>query len=338
MSMEFRRRQPVDAPTLSVVIPMHNEARNIDALFARLLPTLQGIDPNFEVICVDDGSRDDTCARLRALHAREPRVGAVSLSRNFGKEVGIAAGLHYARGNAVVIMDADLQHPPEVIAEMVARWREGNLMVYGVRRDRATDGPVRRMLSRLFYRLFDAVSPTRLPAGAGDFRLLDRKAVDALNAMDERTRFTKGLYAWIGFRQTGVSFDVEERADGPASRWSARKLVSLAIDGITAFSTLPLRIWSYIGLAVSAIAFVYALVIVTRTLFFGIDVPGFATLIVSVMFFAGVQLLTLGVIGEYLGRVFIEVKRRPLYFVAEEIGMERTAERVAAPLAASEQR
>lgn len=336
MSMEFRPRPATDAPTLSVVIPMHNEARNIDALFARLLPVLEAIDPSFEVVCVDDGSRDDTCARLRAINAREPRVCAISLSRNFGKEVGIAAGLRYARGRAVILMDADLQHPPEVIAEMVAKWREGYLMVYGVRRDRTTDGPLRRLLSRAFYRIFDAVSPTRLPAGAGDFRLLDRKAVDALNAMDERTRFTKGLYAWIGFKQTGVMFDVEERADGPASRWSARKLVSFAIDGITAFSTLPLRIWTYIGLAVSAIAFIYALVIVTRTLFFGVDVPGFATLVVSVMFFAGVQLLTLGVIGEYLGRVFIEVKRRPLYFVAEEIGTKEAAERVTAPVAVTD--
>lgn len=322
MSIEARPLPGRPAPVLSVVVPMHGEAKNLDALFGRLVPALAAITPEFEVVCVDDGSRDDTLERLKAWHAREPRVRAIGLSRNFGKEPAIAAGLRYARGAAVVIMDADLQHPPEVIADFVAKWREGYLMVYGVRRDRQTDGALRRFLSRGFYKLFDALSPTRLPEGAGDFRLLDRKAVDALNALTERNRFTKGLYAWIGFKQTGVVFDVEERADGGPSRFSARRLISFAIDGITAFSTLPLRVWGYVGLGVSALAFLYALVIVTRTLFFGIDVPGFASLIVSVMFFAGIQLITLGVIGEYLGRVFVEVKRRPLYLVAEEVGVE----------------
>lgn len=325
MSAEpFPRPEGVPAPVeLSIVVPMHGEAKNLDPLFERLLPVLEALDPRFEVVCVDDGSRDDTLARLKAWHAREPRIKVVALSRNFGKEVGIAAGLRYASGRAVVLMDADLQHPPEVIRDFVAKWREGYLMVYGVRRDRSTDGAVRRLLSRGFYRLFAALSPTHLPDGAGDFRLLDRRAVDALNAMTERNRFTKGLYAWIGFNQCGVEFDVEERADGGASRWSAKKLFAFAIDGITAFSTLPLRVWGYVGLVVSAFAFVYALVMVTRTLLFGADVPGFATLIVSVMFFSGVQLITLGVLGEYLGRVFVEVKRRPLFLVAEEIGLEQ---------------
>lgn len=328
MTAEPRPRPRFERPELSVVVPMHNEARNLDALFARLVPALGAITPDFEIVCVDDGSRDDTFERLRQAHVREPRIRAVAFSRNFGKEVGIAAGLRYARGRAVVIMDADLQHPPEVIAEFVAKWREGYAMVYGVRRDRSTDGPLRRALSQAFYKLFDAVSPTRLPRGAGDFRLLDRRAVDALNAVTERTRFTKGLYAWIGFKQIGVTFDVEERADGSGSRFSAQRLFAFAIDGITAFSTLPLRVWSYVGVAVSALALLYAIVFLTRTLIFGVDVPGFPSLIVSMMFFAGVQLITLGIIGEYLGRVFIEVKRRPLYLVAEEVGVETPADAV----------
>jgi glycosyltransferase involved in cell wall biosynthesis len=327
MRHDTRRLRPVPAPPdLSVVVPMHNEARNIDALFRRLLPVLEGLDMTFEVVCVDDGSRDATMAILEDWNRREPRVRAVSFSRNFGKEVGIAAGLDHARGRAVVLMDADLQHPPEVIPEFVAKWREGHAMVYGVRRDRATDGALRRFLSRGFYKLFAALSPTDLPEGAGDFRLMDRKVVDALGAVTERTRFTKGLYAWVGFKSAGVTFDVEERADGGASRFNLKRLVSFAIDGIAAFSTLPLRVWTVVGLVVSAFAFLYAAVILTRTLFMGVEVPGFASLIVSVMFFAGIQLVTLGVIGEYIGRIFVEVKGRPLYIVEREIGAEQVAE------------
>lgn len=308
-------------PELSIVVPMHNEERNLKPLFARLVPILEEICSSFEIVGVDDGSRDHTLAQMREANAADPRIKAISLSRNFGKEVGIAAGLRYASGKAVIIMDADLQHPPEVIRDFVRLWREGVPMVYGVRRDRATDGTLRRFLSHAFYKLFDAVSPTRLPDGAGDFRLMDRRAVDALNAVSERNRFTKGLYSWIGFKSEGVMFDVEERADGGPSRWGAGKLFGLAVDGITAFSTMPLRVWGYVGAAVSAFAFLYALVIFIRTVVFGIDVPGFASLIVSVMFFSGVQLITLGVLGEYIGRIFVEVKRRPLFLVAEEVGL-----------------
>lgn len=311
-----------DLPEISVIVPMHNEAKGMDALFQRLLPVLEAIDPRFEVICVDDGSRDLTMDGLRGHHQREPRIRAVSLSRNFGKEVAIAAGLRYTRGRAVVIIDADLQHPPEIIPEFVSLWRQGYRNVYGVRRDRNTDGVGRKLFTRAFYKLFDAVSPTGLPAGAGDFRLLDRKAVDALLAMPERTRFTKGLYAWIGFKSVAVPFDVDERIDGGQSRFNFRALLRLAIDGITAFSNAPLRIWGYVGLAISALAFLYASIIIVRALMFGIDVPGFTSLIVSVMFFAGVQLMTLGVLGEYIGRIFVEVKRRPLYLVQEEVGVE----------------
>ncbi len=310
------------SPEISVVVPMHNEAKGMDALFARLIPVLESLDPGFEIVCVDDGSRDGTLEALRERHGRDPRVRAVSLSRNFGKEVAIAAGLSYASGAAVVIIDADLQHPPEVIRDFVAKWREGYRNVYGVRRDRDTDGAARRAFTRAFYALFDRVSPTGLPHGAGDFRLLDRRAVDALLAMPERTRFTKGLYAWIGFKSVAVPFDVEERADGGASRFNFRALVRLAVDGITAFSNAPLRVWGYVGIGVSSLAFVYASVIILRTLLFGVDVPGFTSLIVSVMFFAGVQLITLGVIGEYIGRIFVEVKRRPLFLVQDEIGID----------------
>ena len=321
--MTMEPRQLHDMPTkpeLSVIVPMHNEAANLVPLLDRLIPVLEAIDPRFEILFVDDGSRDDSFELVRQLYAKEPRLRAIALSRNFGKEVALAAGLAHARGRAVVLMDGDRQHPPELINAFVAKWREGFHMVYGVRRDRETDSALRRWFSDGFYHLFAALSPTQLPRGAGDFRLLDRKAVDALNLIRERTRFTKGLYSWIGFKAVGVEFDVEERADGGGSRWNARRLFSFALDGITAFSTLPLRVWSYVGVVISAFALLLALYFIAETLIWGIAVPGFPSLIVSVMFFAGVQLITLGVLGEYIGRIFVEVKQRPLFLVSDEIG------------------
>jgi glycosyltransferase involved in cell wall biosynthesis len=315
-------------PLLSVVVPVLDEADNLDALVERLTPVLDGLDLAWEVVFVDDGSTDATLAAIRALHARDRRYAAVSLSRNFGKEIAIAAGLSRVRGDAAVILDADLQHPPELIGAFLEKWREGYHVVYGQRTDRETDGVLRRLHSRAFYRLFNALVRTEIPDGAGDFRLLDRRAIDAMNALRETSRFNKGLYSWIGFRSIGVPYHVAERRHG-ASKWSFRRLASFAIDGITSFTTLPLRVWSLLGLAISLSAFTYALVFLVKTIVLGIDVPGFPTLIISTMFFAGAQLISLGVIGEYLGRVYEEVKRRPLYIVAEEIGLEETAGRPA---------
>jgi glycosyltransferase involved in cell wall biosynthesis len=241
------------------------------------------------------------------------------MSRNFGKEIAIAAGLANVRGEAVIIMDADLQHPPEVIRTFIARWREGYQVVYGQRIARDTDSPLRKMFARSFYRIYNALVRTDIPEGAGDFRLLDRKAIDAMNAFRESSRFNKGLFSWIGFKSVGVPYDVAVRAAG-ASKWSVTKLARFALDGLTSFSNLPLRVWSVLGLVVSLTAFAYVAVFVVKTLVLGIDVPGFPTLIVAIMFFAGVQLISLGVLGEYLGRVYEEVKRRPLYIIAEEIG------------------
>lgn len=313
----------IDRPgrrTLSVVIPVLNEAPGLETLVARLREALDALGRPFEVIFVDDGSTDATLEVLRRIHDRDPRIKALSLSRNFGKEIAVAAGLKYATGDAVVLMDGDLQHPPAVIAEFVAKWDEGFEIVYGRRRDRDTDPAMHRLFSRVFYRLFEKMSGTELPDGAGDFRLLDRKAVDALNRIGERSRFNKGLYAWIGFKTIGVPFDVAERLDG-RSRWSPRKLLRFALDGLASFTTLPLRVWSYLGLVVSAFAFFYAVVFTVKTLLWGVDLPGFPTLIISVMFFAGVQLISLGVMGEYLGRVYEEVKGRPLFIVGDRVGV-----------------
>lgn len=309
----------MSTPELSVVIPVFNEAPNIAPLLARLLPVLESITPLFEVVFVDDGSADDTFGEIDKAHGSEPRLHALRFSRNFGKEIALAAGMDHARGRAVVLIDADLQHPPETIRTFVEKWREGYDMVYGQRVDRSSDGPVRRWLTERFYALFAKFGETPLPAGAGDYRLMDRKVVDALKRMGERARFTKGLYAWVGFKSLGVPFENADRLHGE-SKWGYGKLTRFAMDGLSSFSTLPLKLATYIGVGISIFAFTYAIAMFVRTLLFGADVPGFPSLIVSVMFFSGIQLTFLGVIGEYIGRIFAEVKRRPLYIVAEEIG------------------
>jgi glycosyltransferase involved in cell wall biosynthesis len=309
-------------PKISVVVPMLNEERGLGPLIDRLRPVLDGLGHDWEVICVDDGSTDNTLAVLKGLNDQDPRIKSISLSRNFGKEIATAAGLSFTTGDAAIIMDADLQHPPELIADFVRRWREGYDVVFGQRIDRHADTLMHRWSARAFYIAFQKLSGTSLPEGAGDFRLLDRKAVDAMNGMRERVRFNKGLFAWMGFRSVGVPFHVEPRAGG-ASRWRPRALLRFALDGIASFTTIPLRVWSYLGLVISFLALCYAMFILVKTLIFGADVPGFPTLIISVMFFAGVQLISLGVIGEYLGRMYEEVKGRPLFLVAETLGIDK---------------
>jgi glycosyltransferase involved in cell wall biosynthesis len=309
---------------ITVVIPVLNEAANLNGLIERLSPVLDGLGARWEVLFIDDGSSDDTLRVLKTLNLRDRRIAAISLSRNFGKEIAIAAGLRYARGDAAILMDADLQHPPEVLALFVDRWREGYQVVYGQRVDRTADGPFRRFFSRAYYKMFNALARTDIPEGAGDFRLLDRCAIDAMNRIGEASRFNKGLFSWIGFRAIGVPYTTAARTSG-TSKWSYRRLTRFALDGLTSFSTLPLRVWSLLGLAISLTAFAYSIVVLVQTLVLGVDVPGYPSLIISVMFFAGVQLISLGVIGEYLGRVYEEVKARPLFIVAEEIGLSQEA-------------
>lgn len=309
------------APVLSVVVPMFNESGNVDGLFARLTQVLGGLDVNYEIVCVDDGSRDDTVARVVDHHRRDPRIKMVELSRNFGKELALTAGLQHSRGQAVVMIDADLQHPPEMIGEMLDKWRDGYEMVIAVRRGREQESAFKRGAATAFYELFGRVSEVQLPRGAGDFRLLDRKVVDVLNAMPEHTRFMKGLYAWVGFRQISLPYDVAPRAAGE-TKFNAFRLWRLAIDGITSFTSVPLKVWTFVGMLVAAFALLYGLLFIVKTLILGIDVPGYPSLIVAITFFSGVQLISLGVIGEYLGRVFAEVKQRPLYVVRQAVGVE----------------
>ncbi|HEY8063447.1 MAG TPA: glycosyltransferase family 2 protein [Methylosinus sp.] len=313
-------------PEISVAIPVFNEAANLRPLVARLKPVLEQAAASFEIVFVDDGSSDATLQGLRELHAEDARVKAVSFSRNFGKEIAIAAALDHSRGAAVVLMDADLQHPPETIAAFVAKWREGFKNVYGVRRDRAGEPPLRTLFANLFYGLFDRFGETPLPRGAGDFRLLDRQAIDALSRMRERARFSKGLFAWIGFKSIGVPFEVEERASG-RSKFNYAKLIRFALDGLMSFSSVPLKVWAVIGIIVSTFALAMAAYYFWRTVFYGVDVPGYASLIVSIAFLGGMQLFSLGVLGEYIALIFGEVKGRPLYLVAERVGVADEAAR-----------
>jgi len=307
------------SPTLSVLVPAFNEADNIGPFLARLIPVMEGLGRSFEIVLIDDGSSDATWSCWTNHSRRDPRLRGIRFSRNFGKEIAIAAALDHAQGEAAILIDADLQHPPEVIADFVREWEAGYDVVYGVRQDRETDSALRRKLTQTFYRLFRSFGEIPLPEGAGDFRLMDRKVVHALRQLGERARFSKGLYAWVGFQAKGVPFVVAERAAGE-SKFSFGKLFRFAFDGITSFSTLPLQLWTHAGALISVPALLTAIYFLIRTIFYGTDVPGYASLIVSVMFFSGVQLISLGVIGGYIGRIFAEVKRRPLYIIAEESG------------------
>jgi glycosyltransferase involved in cell wall biosynthesis len=306
---------------LSVVIPLYNEELNIDCLFERLESVLNRLNMSYEIVGVNDGSKDNTLGRLVEHHRRNPAIKVVGLSRNFGKEIALTAGIDYTSGKAVVPIDADLQDPPELIEELVAKWREGYDVVCATRLSRQGESWLKRFTANAFYRVIERMSPVPIPRNTGDFRLLDRRVVEALKTLPERTRFMKGLFAWVGFKQTSIFFERPQRYKG-TTKWNYWRLWNFALDGITSFSFLPLKVWSYMGLIVSAISLIYALYLVIRTFIFGIDVPGYASLMVAVLFMGGVQLISLGVIGEYLGRVYQDVKGRPLYLVRECYGFD----------------
>jgi glycosyltransferase involved in cell wall biosynthesis len=310
-----------ESPLISIIAPVKDEESGIARFVERVSAVLERVagPAGWEILFVDDGSTDETIAAIAAAHFREPRVRAISLSRNFGKEAAISAGLDRARGQAVVPMDVDMQDPPEVLTDMVAKWREGYEMVFGVRRSRASDSAAKRLTAGLYYRAHNLVSSDKIPEHAGDFRLLDRKVVDAIRTLPERNRFMKGLFAWAGFRQTAVEYDRVERNVG-SSKFNYWKLWTLAIDGITSASTVPLRVWSYVGAVIAFFAMCYAVFITSRTLLFGVDMPGYASIMVSVLFLGGVQLISLGILGEYVGRILTETKQRPLYVVRDTIG------------------
>lgn len=303
-------------PDISLVIPMMNESQGLEALFARLEGVMAPLGTSYEIVCVNDGSTDDTLPKLQALQRSNSHLRVVDLSRNFGKEAALTAGLFEAKGRCVIPLDADLQDPPELIPEMLDKWRQGYEMVNAVRSQRDSDSFVKRTTAGLFYKCINRISEVRIPHNVGDFRLLDRKVVEALKRMPERTRFNKGLFAWVGFSTASVFYTRPARDVGD-TKWRLWALWNLALEGVTSFSSLPLRLWSYIGGLVSAFAVAYALGVVIKTLIFGIDVPGYASLMVVILFFSGVNMLTLGIVGEYLSRVFIEAKKRPLFVVRD---------------------
>ena len=312
---------PSNSVELSIVVPLYNEEANIDYLIERLLSALDPLNTTYEIVCINDGSRDNTLKLLIDHHNCNPAIKVVNLSRNFGKEIALTAGIDYADGAAIIPIDADLQDPPELIEQLVAKWREGYDVVYATRRSRLGESWLKRFTAKSFYQTIGQMSPVPIPPNTGDFRLLDRQVVEAIKQMPERTRFMKGLFAWVGYKQTSILFDREPRFGGKTT-WNYWKLWNFALDGITSFSFFPLKVWSYIGLVVSFISLVYASFLIIRTLIFGIDVAGYASLMVAVLFFGGIQLITLGIIGEYLGRVYEEVKRRPLYFVRDAYGFK----------------
>jgi glycosyltransferase involved in cell wall biosynthesis len=307
------------SPDISLIVPVFNEEASVDGFLARVIPILDGVGSNWELIFVNDGSRDKTLDKIRAAHARDKRIQAIDFSRNFGKEIALCAGLDFACGRAVIPMDVDLQDPPELIPEMVARWREGFDMVLAQRTDRTSDKWTKRTTAALFYSLIAKVSNVQIPANVGDYRLLDASVVAALRSYRERERFMKGIFASVGYRTATITYARETRIDGE-TKFGWFKLLRLAVDGLVSFSVVPLKIWTFIGAFASLSAVIYAAFIIMRTLISGADVPGYASLVVVILLFNGLTLTGLGIQGEYIARIYSEVKARPLYLVRETIG------------------
>jgi glycosyltransferase involved in cell wall biosynthesis len=304
-------------PLLSLVVPFYNEAPVVEAFFDAVMPVLRGIpDTDYEIVCVNDGSTDATLDKLLAVCRTDYHVRVIDLSRNFGKEAALTAGIDEAEGAAVIPFDADLQDPPEVIPQLVAKWRQGYDVVLARRSERRTDTYAKRGTAALFYRVHNAISDIAIPDNAGDFRLMSRQVVESLKQLPENRRFMKGLFAWVGFRTAQVEYVRPPRVGGK-SKFSGWKLWNLALEGLTSFSTLPLRVWTYLGGLTAGFAIVYAAYLIVRTCVRGIDVPGYASIITAVLFLGGVQLIGIGVIGEYVGRIYMESKRRPIYIVRD---------------------
>jgi len=308
-------------PQLSLIVPMFNECEVLDLFFQRVIKQLEKHDDTFEIVCVNDGSTDATGSRLAERAAADPRIKVINLSRNFGKEQALTAGIDYSCGQAIIPMDCDLQDPPELIPEMIAAWRDGFQVVLAQRAHRPGDSGLKRTSSSLFYKVINRLSDIDIPENVGDFRLMDRKVIDALQLYPERTRFMKGLFASLGFKHTTLQYVRPGRAAG-SSAWNYNRLYKLAIDGIISFTSLPLKLWSYLGAVTAIGAFCYGLYLIIRTLVFGVDVPGYASLMVVMLIMTGLILLSLGVIGEYISRIFIEVKQRPIYIVMDTIGFD----------------
>jgi polyisoprenyl-phosphate glycosyltransferase len=309
------------ARLLSILVPMYNESEVIPVFFEAINKVLAGIGMDYEIICVNDGSKDNTLELLSTQAARDPRVKVVSFSRNFGKEPAMTAALDYAAGDAAIPMDADLQDPPELIYDMLRKWNEGFDVVYAKRSSRASDSLIKRTTAHWFYNLFNRLSEVDIPESVGDYRLMSRRVIDVIRKLPEKERFMKGLFCWPGFKTTMIEFERQVRAGG-STKFNYWKLWNFALNGITSFSTIPIRLGIYLGLFIATLAFIYGFYITVKTLVLGVDEPGYASLMVVVLFLGGVQLFCFGLMGEYIGRIYKEVKNRPLYVVEQAIGFD----------------
>ena len=305
-------------PLISIVTPFFNEGAGVLHFHQALINTIDNLtDFDFEIICIDDGSEDETLTNLLESSKKDSRIIVLELSRNFGKEAAMSAGIDEAKGDCVIPIDADLQDPPSLISIMLKEWQQGAEVVLAKRTDRSTDSFMKRKTAGFFYRLHNALSSLKIPENVGDFRLMDRIVVDALKKLPERQRFMKGLFAWVGFKTVTVEYVREARFSG-TSKFSGWKLWNFAIEGVTSFSLVPLKVWTYIGLVGSVFAIFYAAYIIVRTWIFGVDLPGYASLLVVMLFFGSLQLMSLGIIGEYIGRIYFESKQRPLYIIKKQ--------------------
>jgi glycosyltransferase involved in cell wall biosynthesis len=308
---------------ISIVVPFYNESESISFFqeaICLIFDKIEGFD--FEVVCVDDGSTDDTLEQLVALTKKDSRFNVVELSRNFGKEAALTAGIDVATGDAVIPMDADLQDPPELIIEMIDQWKKGAEVVLARRVDRSSDSFLKKTSASLFYRFHNYLSSVKIPENAGDFRLMDRVVVDALKSLPEKHRFMKGLFAWVGFRTVTLDYVRSARVSG-TTKFSGWKLWNFALEGITSFSATPLKFWTYVGGLGAVFTLFYAFFIVSRTLIYGVDVPGYASLLVVILFFGSLQLISLGMLGEYIGRIYMETKQRPIYLIRKHHNDQR---------------
>ena len=311
----------VEKPDISIIVSVYNEEDSLDIFFKTIRQTMeQKKDYLYEIVCVDDGSTDDTFQLLQKYAQDDFRIKVLKFSRNFGKEYGLMAGLKYCSGRAAIPIDIDLQDPPELILQFIEKWEEGYDMVYGIRNDRASDTWLKRLTAKLFYKTYNLMTRSPIPYNAGDYRLIDRKIINAILDLEERNIFMKGIFGWTGFKSCGIKYVRQQRKAGQ-SKWNYWKLWNFALDGITASTTLPLRIWTYLGSVLSFLGVLYAFYIIVRTMTYGVDVPGYASLLVFILLVGGVQMIILGILGEYIGRIFIEVKRRPLYLIEKKVNV-----------------
>lgn len=310
-----------DKPDLSIIVSMYNEEDSLGLFFKTINKTLNRLKKyTYEIICIDDGSIDKTFSLLEEYAKSDERIKVIKFSRNFGKEYGVMAGLKFCSGRCAIPMDVDLQDPPELILDFVKKWEDGYDMVYGIRSDRGSDTFLKRWTAKLFYKTYNLMTKSPIPYNAGDYRLIDRKVINAILSLKERNVFMKGIFGWTGFKSVGVNYTRQKRSAG-VSKWNYWKLWNFALDGITASTTFPLRVWTYLGTLLSTAGLFYALYIIIRTIVDGVDVPGYASLLVFILLLGGIQMIILGILGEYIGRIFVEVKSRPIYIVEKKVNL-----------------